>query len=152
MDFLEKNLSNEERLAEIIAFDCGLLVGLRHLFQHVAGYQALLEEELNEVPAALEYVKRTQAVLTRGTSWLDLLGSNLTADQEYESLDIQLLLSGAVKRCQRVLSDLKNLDLCVEEDSVNIRHWSLIIRNTFLIVILLPLGDKRSTCVTNRRL
>ena len=60
MDFLEKNLSSEERLAEIIAFDRGLQVGLSHLFHHLSGYQALLEEELDEEPAALEYVKRTR--------------------------------------------------------------------------------------------
>ncbi len=108
-------LSNEERLAFRLAVDRGMLRFLEKLLQQTAGYQELLEEDVSEDASSREYVRRSQRALLSGKKWLDILSESLERTK-VESVDITLLLNGAVKRCQQILRNEENADLTLTQE------------------------------------
>jgi CheY-like chemotaxis protein len=131
-DFLDVGLGPEEQLGSLMALNQGVFLALTHLFRHVSGYNSLLEEEVEDNPAALDYLRQSQEVMAAGQGWIDLVRNGLVTEQELEPLDLHLLLSGAVKRVNKVLDAQSAIQLLGESAEVLVNGSLFQLQNTLV--------------------
>ncbi len=118
-DFSDKRLSGEERLTSFVALNRGLTLGLADLFHRVNAYHDLLEQELEHIPAAAEYLARMRQSAAKGIEWLDAFRETVIFEEEdCESFAIGAMVSGAVDRCRRILPRGKSMALTLPADEI----------------------------------
>lgn len=113
LDFGDRALSGEERLASYMALERGFVLALEALFSRIGAYSDILEEEYSATPAAAGYLADTRAAVRKAVDWLQLITVTVRGEdrEEHEALDFRLLLEGTVKRMRKVLADEESLIL-----------------------------------------
>ena len=117
-DFSNKALSGEERLMGFTALSRGLTLAAVSVLHQVQAYNDLLEEELEDNPAATEYLERSRVVVLRGLEWLAAFRGVTDEDLAFESIAVRVLVEGVIERCRKILPDDRDMTLEMLEEEV----------------------------------
>lgn len=133
----DKALGAEERLARLYALDHGLAAAVGAFLRQVESYNQLLEEELEDRPAAAEFLRRSGAAVAKAVTWLEAYEKKATCEPEGEALDVRLLLEGAVRRCQRVLQHDQAIHSSLVDDEILVDGSLFQLQDLFMGIILM---------------
>ncbi len=114
-DFGDAALSEAERLAAFSALSRGFVPVIDMLFQRVKAYNDVLEEELEERPAAAECLRASAHAVQCALGWLQAYREATTCEEELENVDLRPLLEGAVVRSNKILPQEIRLSMEIGE-------------------------------------
>jgi len=134
-DFSDKTLSGEERLANLLALSRGFFLAMQNLFERVDVYNALLEEELEDRPGALEYLGRSRGAVGKAVEWLGGFQRMVQGATEFEKVDLRPLLEGVVQRCRKVFPGDIVLESVLEDEATVVQGAVFQLQDLFFEVL-----------------
>jgi len=117
-DFLNKALSGEERLMGFAALSRGLTLAAANILLRVQAYNELLEEELEDNPAATEYLGKSRDVVQRGLEWFTAFRDAAVEGGNFESIAVRVLVEGVIERCRKILPAGREMVLQIPDEEV----------------------------------
>ncbi len=101
--YFAETMPDDERLTNYRAFARGAAAGLEFFIARIKGYCDLLDVELEGNPTAQAYLQDNLAALARANRVLDGLQALLKPSvEEFEALDLLLLMQGVTTRLNRI--------------------------------------------------
>ncbi len=131
-DPADKTFSGEERLANLQALSRGMHTVLQTLLQSVRSYSELIEDDVEDRPAAAAYLATSRQMLDRGLQWLEVFHRQAQTPNEFEKIDLKPLLEGVVQRCRKILPSKVELHLEFDADPVIVDGAVFQLQDTLL--------------------
>lgn len=135
VDLADKTFSGEERLASLVALSRGLHTALLALLEGVRSYHELVEDDIEDRPAATGYLATSRQMLDRALGWLKACNASCQNPAEFEKIDLHPLLEGVVQRCRRVLPAGAELALETGDDPAIVEGAIFQLQDTILDTI-----------------
>ncbi|NOY82376.1 MAG: response regulator [Kiritimatiellaeota bacterium] len=118
-DFSDRAVGAEERLADLASLYRGVVLAAEAFFRQVAVYHDMIEEELEGTAVATDYLERSRGAVESARACLHSAWENTVFSQEFEAIDVRVMLEGISRRCRRLLGTERALDLVLpDEDTV----------------------------------
>jgi len=119
-DFADATVGPQERLAGLLALDCGLGIALGQVIERVTSYSSFIEEELDSQssPAALQYLQRIDAVLNRALAWMTQHTHSFAASAAFEPLDMTRIVDAAARRWPKLIAAEQQLQLNLAQEEI----------------------------------
>ena len=101
--FEDPLLGEEERLTSLLALNRGVFSAWDAICRRLAGYAALVEDELEGSAAGRAYLERMNSLLRTAAGWPGEAAGLFSRERDFESISLRPLLEGTVDRCARLL-------------------------------------------------
>jgi CheY-like chemotaxis protein len=103
--FDDNTLSDAEKFQELLIFANGCAKLLHSDTQKLKSYHDLLEDEIEDLPSAADFLDKGSVALATLVKSIDYLGNQTAVKIDQEDINLVATLKGVVERCRKILED-----------------------------------------------
>jgi CheY-like chemotaxis protein len=103
--FDDNTLSDAEKFQELLIFANGCAKLLHSDAQKLQSYHDLLEDEVEDLPSAEDFLGKSTAALATLMKSIDYIGGQTAVKIDQEDINLVATLKGVVERCRKILED-----------------------------------------------
>ena len=103
--FDDNTLSDAEKFQELLIFANGCAKLLHSDTQKLKSYHDLLEDEIEDLPSAADFLDKGAGALATLVKSIDYLGEQTAVKIDQEDINLVATLKGVVERCRKILED-----------------------------------------------
>ena len=107
--FDDNTLSDAEKFQELLIFANGCAKLLHSDAQKLQSYHDLLEDEVEDLPSAADFLGKSTSALATLVKSIDYLGNQTAVKIDQEDINLVATLKGVVERCRKILEDGRSI-------------------------------------------
>ena len=107
--FDDNTLSDAEKFQELLIFANGCAKLLHSDAQKLQSYHDLLEDEVEDLPSAADFLGKSTSALATLVKSIDYLGGQTSVKIDQEDINLVATLKGVVERCRKILEDGRSI-------------------------------------------
>ena len=132
--FDDNTLSDAEKFQELLIFANGCAKLLHSDAQKLQSYHDLLEDEVEDLPSAEDFLGKSTAALATLMKSIDYIGGQTAVKIDQEDINLVATLKGVVERCRKILEDGRTITFAPQSQFV--LHGNVYqLQNAFLDAI-----------------